>query len=357
MKILSTRYSNAPYYIISGWKDVFERLGHEWLWWPHSGSSWLGTDKENRPAFDVFDEFEPDIFIGDTNIDRATAKCIAKRPNMKVVLKGRNWGSSDEQIEKYKIDTDAHPIEVASSEEKNRIRNLKELCGKPDFVFNWYHEKRMPETMGDWQIIGVDTLDMQPAANHFVYFPVDSSPRLESDISFIGGFWKYKGININKYLVPLCLPIGKYNIKIFGNQAWAVPQYIGSPSDSIINDILCSAKICPNISGPHANAFGFEVNERVFKIAATKSFCISDHIDSLTKDVFTDNEMPTAKDPEEFFKLIDYYLKEPDLRKEKAEQCYNTVMGSHTYCHRVSKLLSKLNLPDESNRAMQLLEK
>ena len=61
MKILSARFSNALYYIIDGWKDVFDRLGHEWLWWP-----------PEKPAFDMFDEFEPDIFIGTTDIDRAT---------------------------------------------------------------------------------------------------------------------------------------------------------------------------------------------------------------------------------------------------------------------------------------------
>ena len=340
MKILSIKYSNAPHYIISGWKDVFDRLGHEWLWWP-----------AEKPAFDVFDEFEPDIFIGTTEMDRATVKCIAQRPHMKVALKGRNWGPSDEYI-----DTDIYPIEVANSEEKDQILNLKELCGKPDLVFNWYHQNRMAETMGGWETIGVNTLDMQPAANHFIYFPVESCKHLASDISFIGGFWKYKAINFNKYLIPLCFPVGKYNIKIFGNQPWSVPQYIGGPYDSIVNHICCSAKICPNVSEPHANKFGFEVNERVFKLAATKSFCISDHIASLTDDVFTDEEMPTGKNPAEFFELIDYYLNQPDLREEKAEQCYNTVMSHHTYCHRVSKLLLKLNLPDESHRAIKLLE-
>ena len=341
MRILSGEFSNAMYYILDGWREVFELLGHEWIWWP-----------TGKPAFDMFDEFEPDIFIGTTDIDRATSKCIAERPNMKVVLKGRNWGPSDEYI-----DTEEYPIEVAGPDEKGKILQLKDACGRPDFVFNLYHENRMAETMGGWQEAGVDTLDMQPAANHFTYFPVETSRHLESDISFVGGFWRYKAINFDKYLTPLCLPVGKYNIKIFGNQPWSIPQYMGAPYDSIINDIFCSAKICPNISEPHANEFGFEVNERVFKLAATKSFCISDHIASLTDDIFTNGEMPTANNPEEFFKLIDYYLQEPDLREEKAEQCYNTVMRNHTYCHRVSKLLSKLNLPDESHRAIQLLEK
>ena len=54
---------------------------------------------------------------------------------------------------------------------------------------------------------------------------------------------------------------------------------------------------------------------------------------------------------------IDYFLeKEPEYRKDKAEQCYNTVMAGHTYCHRVSNLLSNLNMQGEADRAIQLLE-
>jgi hypothetical protein len=70
---------------------------------------------------------------------------------------------------------------------------------------------------------------MQPAANHFEYFPVEPIDELRSDLSFVGGFWGYKAQNFRKYLIPLCLPLGKYNIKIFGNQPWSVPQYMGAP--------------------------------------------------------------------------------------------------------------------------------
>ena len=341
MRILCDRFSNALFYILQGWQDVFERLGHQWYWN-------LGM----APAFDIFSELEPDIYICNSDVDRATAKCIAARPDMKVVVKGKNWGPSDDYI-----DTDVYPIDIATKEEKEAYMRLRDLCGKPDLVFNLYHKNRMEETMGYWDKNGVPTIGMPPAANHFRYYPVEHKDHLKSDISFIGGYWGYKGQNLSKYLIPLCLPIGKYNIKIFGNQPWSVPQYLGAPTDDMINDIFCSAKICPNVSEPHANEFGFEVNERVFKLAATKSFCLSDEIASLTEDIFTNEEMPVAGSPEEFMHSIDYFLeKEPEYRKDKAEQCYNTVMAGHTYCHRVSNLLSNLNMQGEADRAIQLLE-
>jgi len=51
--------------------------------------------------------------------------------------------------------------------------------------------------------------------------------------------------------------------------------------------LFSSAKLCPNISEPHANKFGFEVNERIFKLAACKALVISDNVASLEEDIFT----------------------------------------------------------------------
>ena len=365
MKILSRTFLHALNYISKGWKNSLEASGHEWKWW--------GIEK---PAFDAFDEYEPDMFIGTTyDLDRATMKCISARPNMKVVLKAQNWGLLDEHIQrggavptkthlesyedvnrKRRAFENEYPIGISDAEEQHRICDLKARTGKPDLVFNFYHEKRMEETMGKWKDNGVDIIDMQPAADRFLHRPVPSVEELESDLSFVGGYWRYKAINFSRYLVPLCFPVGQYNIKIFGNQPWSVPQYLGCPHDYLINSIFSSAKICPHISEPHANEFGFEVNERVFKLAACKAFCISDNIASLTEDIFTNGEMPTTDDPKEFRSLVDYYLKEPDLRKQKAEECYNVVMNGHTYCHRVSKMFKRLGLPKESDKILKLVE-
>tara|TARA_R110000765_G_scaffold142217_3_gene243371 strand:+ start:1364 stop:2482 length:1119 start_codon:yes stop_codon:yes gene_type:complete len=366
MKILSLSYGQAFKYITEGWKSVFEATGHEW--------AWLYADK---PVFDAFQEFEPDIFLGTTyDLDRATIKCIKKRPEMAVILKGQNWGSSDKdisrggsipakthdknykQVNEERVENEKHfPIGISEPEEQERICNLRKDIDNRMLVYNLYHKKRMKETMGYWDDNGVETIDMQPAADHFKHRPAAKIDMLESDISFIGGYWRYKAINIDKYIVPLCYPIGKYNIKIFGYHEWPVPQFLGPVQDRIVNNIFSSAKICPNVSEPHANEFGFEVNERVFKLSACKAFCLSDHIDSLVQDIFTEGEMPTAKSAEEFHEKIDYYLDNPDLRENHAEKCYETVMREHTYCHRVANLLSRIGLDEEAGRCLDIINK
>jgi len=90
-----------------------------------------------KAAFDAFDEFEPDIFIGQTyQLDRAVLKCIKARPHMKVVLRASDWGDMQEDI-----DLEKYPILVANQEEIDTVAKLKEETGKPDFVYNHYHEK------------------------------------------------------------------------------------------------------------------------------------------------------------------------------------------------------------------------
>ena len=82
MKILIRHEHNASHYIYTGIQNAFLELGHECLFW---GSS-------DVAAFDIFDIFQPDLFIGQGyHLDRATIKCIKLRPDMKVLLKVGCW--------------------------------------------------------------------------------------------------------------------------------------------------------------------------------------------------------------------------------------------------------------------------
>ena len=326
MKFLFWRFPSANHYITMGWMSALQEMGYDSQIWP-----------EGTPAFDIFDIIEPDVFVGTTyDLDRATIKCILERPNMKVALKSNNWGPIDEKIDLAKF-----PIGISTENERRKVLDLVEKAGNRVLLFNWYHTNRMEETMGFWDEAGVPTIGLQPAADTTKYRESLPKEELECDLGFIGGYWGYKGQNIKKYLIPLCEPVGKYNIKIFGSSKWSVPQYLGHISTETENNLFSSAKICPNISEPHANEFGFEVNERVFKVSACKGFCISDNIASLTEDIFGDS-MPTATCGESFRDLVDYYLKHPDERRQKAEKCYSIVIGGHTYFHRMDSLLKKL---------------
>ena len=303
-----------------------------------------------KPAFDAFDEFEPDIFIGQTyNMDRALFKCIKHRPHMKVVLRASDWGDKQEDI-----DLDEYPILVARKDEIDLIGQLKEETGKPDFVYNHYHENWMKKTHNKWETIGVRPVSMLHAADVFEYNSPNVYDHLVSDISFVGGYWPYKAKAIDRYIIPLCHPVGRFNVKIFGGQNWPVCQYMGYIENDEVKNVFRSATICPNISEPHSQAFGYDIIERPFKVLFSGGFCISDYVQSMAEDVFDDDEIVFAKDPEEFFELVNHYLKYPDERIPYIHRGFNKVVSEHTYFHRVAQILKELGLEEEQFKCMKI---
>tara|TARA_Y100001937_G_scaffold32893_2_gene46917 strand:- start:24670 stop:25650 length:981 start_codon:yes stop_codon:yes gene_type:complete len=326
MKILFRHETNASNYIYTGLSNALAAKGHDCVFW----------NQESVPAFDMFDSFEPEIFIGQGyNLDRATIKCLKSRPDIKVLLKVGCWGQvcSDVDIEKY-------PILNATDEE---IRNVESIDSKNLVLFNYVHPNKKDYLMGSWENSVSKTIGLLPAADPSVYFPDIADESLKCDLSFVGGYWPYKGQNLDKYIIPLCYPIGKYNVKIFGNQAWPVSQYMGVIDDKTVRKLFSSSLICPNVSEPHANVFGFEVNERVFKLASSKAFFISDPISSLTEDIFTKGEAVVATDPDNFHCLVKEFINNPEQREKHAAACYQTVMKEHTYAHRAQQIMESFS--------------
>jgi hypothetical protein len=331
MKILIRHEHNASHYIYTGIQNAFLELGHECLFW---GSS-------DVAAFDIFDIFQPDLFIGQGyHLDRATIKCIKLRPDMKVLLKVGCWGPVCDDV-----DTEKYPILMQTEEE---IRNVERVASslsaiKNLVLFNYVHPNRKDYLMAAWEETVAKTIGLLPAANISECSSGKYNESLRCDIGFVGGYWPYKGQNLDKYIIPLCFPVGKHNVKIFGNQPWPVPQYMGLASDKTVRNLFASALICPNVSEPHANAFGFEVNERIFKLAASKSFFISDPIASLTEDIFTKDEAVVAEHPEQFHTLVEEAINNPDVREKHIDACYETVIKHHTYKNRVQQILESFD--------------
>ena len=277
-----------------------------------------------------------------------------KNSNLMVELRKRTYYEKPSKLKREQKNLAILRQRYKDQKEKESTYKLSQLIGDRLSLFNFYHPKRIHDTMLSWIDSGINVIPMQPAADHFVYYPDYPDEKLECDISFVGGYWSYKGQNLSKYLFPLTNPVGKYRMKVFGT-GWGIPQYCGVTDDDTVRKLFCSSKICPNVSEPHANKFGFEVNERVFKISACKSFCISDHIDSLVEDVFTKNEMPVARNENEFINMIKYFIDSPNLRKSHAEACYETVMKEHTYCHRINSLLRHLQYKEEAEKCLEIL--
>jgi len=324
MKVLiSSDGIHAHYFQRVAWLNAFRAVGIEAQLW----------DCKNVSAFDVFDSFEPDIFLGQSyNLDEALVKCLYERPHLKVGLRAGDWGSHEKEINQNQWN-----MLFASEKEKRLLKKLKDETGKPDFVHIHYLQEDVNKTHEYFQSIGIPAKSLMMCADTLMYGNAIADPKLKCDIGFVGGYWPHKGLIINEYLFPMLNDIDKYKVKIFGNQRWPVNQYCGYIEDNQVKNLFVSAKVCPNLSEPHAHAFGVDVNERIFKILFSGGFCVSDYCKAYEK-VFDDGVV-LAKTGEEFREKIDYYINNQEEAKSIAKKGRQTVLSNHTSFHRISDIL------------------
>lgn len=334
--LISSDNQFAHYYERLGLKLAFNYCGHECELWDITGKS----------PFDVFNEYEPDIFIGQTyNINRALIKCIYSRPHLKVIMKaGENSIFSDN------LDRAKYPILIADDREKYLIEMLLEKTGRPNFLFVHYHPDYINQTHGRWtEDYGIPVYSLMNAADIFNYTGGTYREEFSCQVAFVGGYWGYKAKTLDKYMLPLCQPNSEIHVKIFGNQPWPVPQYCGHVETHHVRDIFSSALICPNLSEVHSQAFGYDLIERPFKLLSNRSFVICDDVAGF-RDLFPDGMVYTST-PQEFIDKVRYYIAHPDERYPIIEKGYQAVIKDHTYISRVKSIFENLGLIEETNNA------
>ena len=336
MKILiSSDGRHAHFFQRMAWANAFASIGYQVMIW----------DCKNVPAFDIFDNFDPDVFLGQAyNLDEALIKCIYERPHLKVGLRAGDWGDQGKEVDKSKYN-----ILFCSTKEKELLKKLKDETGKPDFVHIHYNDADVKRTHNHFEPIGINPVSLMMCADTAVYGEAQIDERLKCDIGFVGGYWPYKGQVIDRYLTPLLYPLDRYKVKIFGNQPWGVNQYCGLIDDADVKNLFKSAKICPNLSEPHAQEYGIDVNERIFKILYAGGFCITDNVEAYK--MFGDGVV-IADSPEDFAKKIEYYANTDAGTIDRSEIIHKgqkLVMENHTGFHRISTIMKEIGYEDMAN--------
>lgn len=326
MKILiSNDGYHAHYYQRQSWVNAFAKM---------QGVSVALWDINSVSAFDVFDGFEPDIFLGQLyNLTPSIVKCIKERPHLKVGLRAGDWGDHEKEVDKS-----IYNILYATKEEIETLKELQGETGQVSFVHIHYPKEALKQTHNYYDSIGVRATSIMMCADTDAYSNPEPDPDYNCDIGFVGGYWPYKGQVIEPYLFPLLENIGEYNVKIFGNQNWYVNQYCGFIDEPKVKDLFASAKICPNLSEPHAQAFGFDVNERIFKILCAGGFCVSDNVAGYN--MFGDG-IVIADSPADFKEKIDHYIKNESERKAIASKGRDFVLKNHSNQIRAMEILKE----------------
>lgn len=325
---------HAHFFERVGIAKAFQSAGHSVTMWNPRGKS----------AFDIFSEENVDLFIGQTyNIDRALIKCLAERPHIKVIMKGSDWGPISDTLDRQK-----YPVLIANQEEVNNVKMLLDKVGKPDYLFIHYHQDYLDGTHGHWQSnFGLKTISLLNGADVFDYTNGRYYPEFSSDVCFVGGYWPYKSITLDDYMVRLCNPKYNLNIKIFGNQPWPVPQYCGNIDTSLVRQVLSSAKVCPNVSELHSRDLGYDIVERPFKLMSNKCLVVSDYVEGLSK-LFDNNELIMTNSSDKFVDTVLDCLHNPKDVHGMVDRAYLRVLKEHTYFDRCASIFDNLYLPEEA---------
>lgn len=340
MKVLCLYSDCGPSFVRTGWGNVFLAMGHEFHFW----------DNRSKPAHDVFNEVEPDLYLGTTyDLDRAVYECLLDRPEMKVALYSSAWGELVDDI-----DEEEFPITRVTLGEQQRVTRLFAEVNKPDLIFSHVPEPWLEGVLGSWRETGAKIAGVLNAADTVQYRSGQRKEEFVSDISFVGGYWPYKARNLDPYLLPLCEPQRGLRVKIWGNQPWPVAQYLGLASEEDVPDMMASASICPSISEPHSTTYHYDLIERLFKVPVMGGFVISDRVGGIDH-VFGKDVFPQASSPDEFHDMIKYFLARPEQRIAIMEKERQVVLNHHTYFHRVHQILSEIGMMDEAGKALLCL--
>lgn len=340
MRYLVHDQDGANHYIVLAWAKVINSLGHEVVLW----------DERMKSTYDIFYEFNPDVFIGATwKLNKGIIDNLIKRPNMKIILRAPHWGSND-----VNIDKNLYPIQFAGDEEKELTAQLKKNHDGFQYVVCQYKQERMDElkTHDLWTNLGLEPKGILLCADIFDYHLTQPSNSYKCDIAWAGSYWPYKGIYLSQYMLPLCYPNTELNVKIFGG-GWSTPSCLGIASEETLRNFYASAAICPNVFEPHSVSILADINQRAYQVPACGGFQICQKVLGI-EDIFNDNEIVLAEDAKDFFEKVLYYLKNIEERKPYIKAGCLRVYKDHTGHHRTSELLNLLDFNEDSEKCLKI---
>ncbi len=308
--------------------------GYKVAFWDINGS---------KSAHDIFSEIgQIDLFIGQSyNLNRAVMKCLSNHPETKVIVKLGDWGDFYSGWDDEKHQT--YPILMASDEDRKNVAKLS-LRGQLGFGFIHYHPSYINQTHNRWtDKFGVKVVSLMNAYDIFEYSQGRYMDELSCDCSMVGGRCGYKAKVIDKWILPLCNPKLNLNIKIFGQTDWNIPQYYGPLTQGYARHLFKSTTVNLNCHEPHSQEFGFDINERVFKVMGAGGFLISDYVAGLT-DLYSPDSLVTCGSPNDFREKLYYFIHNPESRHRYSSLGQKKTLESHTYFDRILTIFENLNL-------------
>lgn len=315
----------ANHFIRSSIVNAYRAAGYNVYFW----------NKNSKSAFDLFNELNNNIllYIGDTwQSDRALVKCLNSQPETKVILYADIWGDIQDTLDVVK-----YPVGIATDEQKKLVETLTLTeCGLINIISN-HGSLDVEDTHGKWRSLGLDVHSVLVSADTTQYFPRSQDENYKAELAYVGGYWPFKGRNLDQYILPLTFPTTAWRVKLFGN-GWNVVNGLGTITNDEAAKFYSNASVIPHVVEPHCSDIYSDIPLRYMEVPACGGFGISCPCVGI-RDVFTEDELIVADSPADFIEKIVFYLNNPDLTIPFREKARSRVLSEHTGFHRVKQLL------------------
>jgi spore maturation protein CgeB len=160
-----------------------------------------------------------------------------------------------------------------------------------------------------------------------------------AEVSLVGSHYAYR--------LKMVKELAAYNLSLWG-RGW--PRIHNQQNRHVVRGgdirgprkarVFSGSAISLNPHHPLNDIRG--TNSRTFDIAACMGFQVSDDKEDLRDLLKVNEEIVCFKTIDELKKLIDYYLAQPDERRQLAEAAHRRVLRDHTYDNRAREIMDIL---------------
>jgi len=213
---------------------------------------------------------------------------------------------------------------------------------KSDVVFAQFTPTWREVILRKWKAEGFQLASMEMAVDDTVY-QYTKPDGFEYDMTYCGGFWPYKGKNINDYLMANLVKYRQSTYLV--GKGWPIATDIDCGELELARKYGAS-KVSPNVHEPHSTDGGYDVVERVFKTMYCGGLCITDPVEELESGYGFEHgtHLIIADDPTMYGNFVDDVIQRPQDYEYIREAGRLFVKNNHTYKHRVTQLLTDLGV-------------
>jgi hypothetical protein len=157
-------------------------------------------------------------------------------------------------------------------------------------------------------------------------------------VAFVGGYWRYKAIQFDRFLRPLA-----DKLWVYGYSSWPYGRYGGQIGYDQEGSLYRQAAVSPIINEPHVCEMSVDINERVFKVLGAGGLGVCDPTSGY-REWFSSEELLVPSSEDEYWDMINAALVRPESLKNFRAAGSRAVLAKHTYAHRAAEFVKELGM-------------